>query len=235
MTKFIFTFRLHCTGYFCIFIFNETTKTSITLCSWFLTIRNPWNGLGGSFWYEESEKTIHDWWKVSEPLSEWTTECTKWVNHWVNHLVKSEWATKKTWSKFLTPTLITFLFGSGAFQRSWIFFSDSSYQKLPPTPFHISYTRCYASSPFFDVPHARSTVYQKNKNNFVEGFVVGENGQKCQKFSLLGRLSKFTESVDQNLLHVNYFKFSNFRQFFRFFNWLPPPPIFWNGDNSRYL
>ena len=64
----------------------------------------------------------------------------------------------------------------------------------------------------------RSTVYQKNKNNFVEGFVVGENGQKCQKFSLLGRLSKFTESVDQYLLHVNYFKFSNFRQFFRFFN-----------------
>ena len=28
-----------------------------------------------------------------------------------------------------------------------------------------------------------STVYQKNKNNFVEGFVVGENGQKYPKIS----------------------------------------------------
>jgi len=27
-----------------------------------------------------------------------------------------------------------------------------------------------------------SVVYQKNKNNSVEGFVVGKNGKKCQKF-----------------------------------------------------
>ena len=33
-----------------------------------------------------------------------------------------------------------------------------------------------------------STVYQKNKNNSVEGSVVGKNGKKCQKFALLGQL-----------------------------------------------
>ena len=63
-----------------------------------------------------------------------------------------------------------------------------------------------------------STVYQKNKNNSVEGFVVGENGQKCQKFSLWGKLLKFTESADQYLMHVNFSKSPNFLQFFRFFN-----------------
>ena len=62
------------------------------------------------------------------------------------------------------------------------------------------------------------TVYQKNKNNSVEGFVVGKNGQKCQKFSRLGQLLTFTELVDQYLMHVNSSKSPNFHQFFRFFN-----------------
>ena len=48
------------------------------------------------------------------------------------------------------------------------------------------------------------TLFQKNKNNSVEGFVVGKNGQKCQKFSLLAQLLKSTESVDQYLMHVNF-------------------------------
>ena len=63
-----------------------------------------------------------------------------------------------------------------------------------------------------------STVYQKNTNNFVKGFVMGKNRQKCQKVSLLGRLLKFIESVDQYLMHVNFSKYPNFYQFFRFFN-----------------
>ena len=63
-----------------------------------------------------------------------------------------------------------------------------------------------------------STVYQKNKNNFVEGFVMAKNRQKCQKFSLSGQLLEFTESVDQYLMHVNFSKSPNFHQFFRFFN-----------------
>ena len=63
-----------------------------------------------------------------------------------------------------------------------------------------------------------STAYQKNKNNVVRGFVMGENHQKSQKFSLLGRVLKLSESVDQYLFHVNCFKFSNFRLFCRFFN-----------------
>ena len=63
-----------------------------------------------------------------------------------------------------------------------------------------------------------STVFQKNKNNSVEGFVVGKNGQKRQKFSLWGKLLKFTESVDQYLMHVNFSKSPNFHDFFRFFN-----------------
>ena len=63
-----------------------------------------------------------------------------------------------------------------------------------------------------------STVYQKNKNHSVEGFVVGKNGKKCQKFSLLGRLLKFIESGDLYLMHVNFSKSPNLDQFFRFFN-----------------
>ena len=63
-----------------------------------------------------------------------------------------------------------------------------------------------------------STVHQKNKNYPVEGFVVGKNSQKCQKFSLLAQLLKSTESVDQYLMHVNFSKSPNFHQFFRFFN-----------------
>ena len=80
-----------------------------------------------------------------------------------------------------------------------------------------------------------STVYKKNKNNSVESFVVGKNGQKCQKFSLQGQLLKFTESVDQYLMLVNFSKSPNFHQFFRFFNWLPLPPIFSTGDIIRYI
>ena len=71
--------------------------------------------------------------------------------------------------------------------------------------------------------------------NFFEGFVVGKNGQKCQKFSLLVPLLKFTESVDQYLMHVNFSESSNFHQLFRFFNWLPPPPIFPTRDIIRYI
>ena len=80
-----------------------------------------------------------------------------------------------------------------------------------------------------------STVYQKNKNNFVGGLVMGKNRQKCQKFSLLDRFLKLTELFDQYLMHVNFSKISNFRQFFSIFNWLPLPPIFSNGDIIRYI
>ena len=80
-----------------------------------------------------------------------------------------------------------------------------------------------------------STVYQKNKNNFVKGFVMGKNRQKCQKFSLLDRFLKLTELVDQYLMHVNFSKFSNFHQFFRFLNWLPLSPNFLTGDIIRYI
>ena len=62
-----------------------------------------------------------------------------------------------------------------------------------------------------------STVYQKNKNNFVEGFVMAKNRQKCQKFSLSGQLLEFTESVDQYLLHVNFFQIFEFSSVFLIF------------------
>ena len=62
-----------------------------------------------------------------------------------------------------------------------------------------------------------STVYQKNKNNSVQGFIVGKNGRKCQKFSLLGQFLKLTESVDQYFMHVNFSKSPNFYQFFLIF------------------
>ena len=63
-----------------------------------------------------------------------------------------------------------------------------------------------------------STVFQKNKNNSVEGFIVGKNGQKCRKFSRLNRFLKLQESIDQYLMHVKISKFSNFHQFFSIFN-----------------
>ena len=47
---------------------------------------------------------------------------------------------------------------------------------------------------------------------------MGKNRQKCQKFSLLDRFLKLTELVDQYLMHVNFSKISNFRQFFSIFN-----------------
>ena len=59
-----------------------------------------------------------------------------------------------------------------------------------------------------------STVYQKNEHNSVVGFKVGKNRQKCQKFSLLGQLLKFTESVDQYLMHVIFFQISEFSSVF---------------------
>ena len=54
---------------------------------------------------------------------------------------------QKLWSRFFI--------GSGIFHRSWTVFSDSPYQKLPPTPFHIASSRCYVPFPYFHVSHAR--------------------------------------------------------------------------------
>ena len=89
----------------------------------------------GSFWYGESEKTIHERRKAPEP----------------DKKVIKVWG-QKLWSRFLI--------GSGILHRSWIFFSDSPYQKLPPTPFHIAYTRCYVPFPYFYVSHANSTWWR---------------------------------------------------------------------------
>ena len=58
------------------------------------------------------------------------------------------------------------------------------------------------------------TVYRKNKNNFVECFKMDGNHQKCRKFSRLNRFLKIEESVDQYLMHLNYFIFSNFFFYF---------------------
>ena len=58
------------------------------------------------------------------------------------------------------------------------------------------------------------TVYQKNKNNFVEGFKMGGDRQKWRKFSLLDRLLKAVESILRYLLHVKFSEFSKIQCFF---------------------
>ena len=78
------------------------------------------------------------------------------------------------------------------------------------------------------------TVYQKNKNNSVEGSVVGKNGKKCQKFALLGQLWN-SQNSDQYLMQINFSKSPNFHQFLRFFDWLPLNLIFTTGDIIRYI
>ena len=57
-----------------------------------------------------------------------------------------------------------------------------------------------------------STVYEKNRNDFVWGYEMGGKGQKYRKFSLLNRLLKVTESILQYLLDVK------FRKNFSFFS-----------------
>ena len=59
-----------------------------------------------------------------------------------------------------------------------------------------------------------SIVYEKNRNNFDLGYEMGRKGQKCQKFLLLDRLLKVTESILQYLLHV---EISDFFEKFIFF------------------
>ena len=80
-----------------------------------------WNGFGGSFWYGESEKTIHERWKAMEPV-------------------------KKSDQSLGSKTLITFFSGSFTFNRPWIVFSDSPYQKLLK-PFPIFRFRSYVRFP----------------------------------------------------------------------------------------
>ena len=55
---------------------------------------------------------------------------------------------------------------------------------------------------------------------------MGENRQKCRKFSRLNRFLKLQQSVDQYLMHVNISKFSNFNQFFDFLIDSQPLPFF---------
>ena len=61
---------------------------------------------------------------------------------------------KKSDQSLGSKTLITFFSGSFTFHRSWIVFSDSPYQKLPPKPFHIVPFRSYVPCPYFHVSHA---------------------------------------------------------------------------------
>ena len=66
---------------------------------------------------------------------------------------------QKLWSRFFI--------GSGIFHRSWTVFSDSPYQKLPPTPFHIASSRCYVPFPYFHVSHAKCTVLIRLFETFI--------------------------------------------------------------------
>ena len=63
------------------------------------------------------------------------------VSHWYNDHRQCKFTIVNL--RFWPQTLVTFLTGSGAFRSSWIVFSYPPYQKLPPTPFPIAYTRCY--------------------------------------------------------------------------------------------
>ena len=57
------------------------------------------------------------------------------------------------------------------------------------------------------------TVYQKNSDNFVWGFLIDENSQKCRKFLVLDWLFKTTALILQYVLHVNFPKFLGFCKF----------------------
>ena len=62
-----------------------------------------------------------------------------------------------------------------------------------------------------------STVYQKNKNNFVEGFVMGKNCQKCQKFAF--RSTFEIHRIRRSVSFASKF-FPNLRIFISFLNFL---------------
>ena len=87
--------------------------------------------LGVVFNSENQKKTIHERWKVLESV-------------------------KKRDQSFWPQTLITFFH---LFQHSWIVFSDSHYQKLPPKQFHGAVTRCYVTGTNY-VPHATSIKFR---------------------------------------------------------------------------
>ena len=59
-----------------------------------------------------------------------------------------------------------FFTGSCTFQRSWIVFSDSSYQKLPPKPLHSAVTRSYVRLTYFHVSHATLDLFFSYRVHF---------------------------------------------------------------------
>ena len=76
--------------------------------------------------------------------------------------MESAGTSEKTWPQ----TLITFFTCSSIFQRSWIVFSDSPYQKIPPKPLHSAVTRCDIRDTNY-VPHARQETPPKiSRRNF---------------------------------------------------------------------
>ena len=73
-----------------------------------------------------------------------------------------------------------------------------------------------------------STVYQKNKNNFVEVYVVGKNGQKCQKNFTFGSTfeihrigrsvsyaCKFFQISESSSVFLDFLVYSRFLPFFQ--------------------
>ena len=87
----------------------------------------------GSFWYGESEKTLHERRKAPESF--------------------------KSWSMFGVKNFArVFLNDSGPFRRSWIVFSDSPYDmdhiKNYPQHHSILLMRCYVPFAYFHVSHA---------------------------------------------------------------------------------
>ena len=89
------------------------------------------------------------------------TSAEKCVNQW------------KTRSKFLIPAL------SSAFQRSWIVFFYSPYQKLPQKPFHSAVTHCGITNTNY-VPHAN----RRSVNGVCSRFSFTTRGHKLAYYCL---------------------------------------------------
>jgi len=99
-----------------------------------LRVTGLWSGLWGSFWYGQSDKNYS---RALESAG---------INQ-----KRDQSFDPKLWSLFFT--------GYSTFQRSWIVFSDSPYQKLPPKPLHSTVTRCDVTDRNY-VPHASPMIDQ---------------------------------------------------------------------------
>ena len=106
---------------------------------------------------------------------------------------------QKLWSRFFI--------GSGIFHRSWTVFSDSPYQKLPSTPFHIASTRCYVPFPYFHVSHA---IFDVAQHDFDLYHTVGK---------LCARNARLKFELRRHLDREHFHNYDEYVAVYFFSNW----------------